>query len=292
MSDNSKLATTLEYRAAWITERLSERDWRPWRAQIECDRNMLIDAVAALRAVPADAAGSNYSEKVHANLIAWLAARYILSTNHAYEVAQDCDEHLDRSGRLLGEVRAAALASPPVPPGGQQSAAQDDITTTISKPFDPATERLADTDLLGRLVDWTYLHATEGQAWPSNKTKKELIAQARHAAPIQTDAEVMKTAAPKTDTGAQSQAPVALTDLRIIIAGIRQFGLAPDGSDLRDLEAAIVRLSAPSPTVAGREALQEIERLCRQSDEDTDLIASIENVVRLALTGKPADEKK
>lgn len=35
---------------------------------------------------------------------------------------------------------------------------------------------------------------------------------------------------------------IRLTDPAIIIAGIRQFGLAPDGSDLRDLEAAIDRL--------------------------------------------------
>lgn len=32
------------------------------------------------------------------------------------------------------------------------------------------------------------------------------------------------------------------SDPKIIIAGIRQFGLAPDGSDLRDLEAAIARM--------------------------------------------------
>ena len=35
-----------------------------------------------------------------------------------------------------------------------------------------------------------------------------------------------------------------LTDPYLILAGIRQFGLASDGSDLTDLEAAISRLKA------------------------------------------------
>lgn len=41
---------------------------------------------------------------------------------------------------------------------------------------------------------------------------------------------------------------IKLTDPRVTIAGIRQFGLAPDGSDLRDLEAAFQRLASPPPT--------------------------------------------
>jgi len=44
---------------------------------------------------------------------------------------------------------------------------------------------------------------------------------------------------------------VSLTDPRVILAGIKQFGLAPDGSDLRDLEAAIDRLCA-SPADAAQ----------------------------------------
>lgn len=34
---------------------------------------------------------------------------------------------------------------------------------------------------------------------------------------------------------------ISLTDPAVIISGIRQFGLAPDGSDLRDLESAMAR---------------------------------------------------
>lgn len=37
---------------------------------------------------------------------------------------------------------------------------------------------------------------------------------------------------------------ISLTDPAVIIAGIKQFGLAPDGSDLRDLVAAFGRLRA------------------------------------------------
>lgn len=47
---------------------------------------------------------------------------------------------------------------------------------------------------------------------------------------------------------------------RVIIAGIRQFGLAADGSDLRDLEAAIDRLSTP-PSGSAREIAERIDTL-------------------------------
>lgn len=42
----------------------------------------------------------------------------------------------------------------------------------------------------------------------------------------------------------QERGTISLTDPDIILAGIKQFGLAPDGSDLRDLSAAIARLKA------------------------------------------------
>lgn len=59
---------------------------------------------------------------------------------------------------------------------------------------------------------------------------------------------------------------LSASDPRVIIAGIRQFGLASDGSDLRDLEAALVRLS--SPTGAGREAGVQKEHFSRLSGGD------------------------
>lgn len=56
-----------------------------------------------------------------------------------------------------------------------------------------------------------------------------------------------------------SSTPLA-EDGRAIIAGIRQFGLAADGSDLRDLEALLSRSSTPLPAIAEgvREALAEL----------------------------------
>lgn len=42
---------------------------------------------------------------------------------------------------------------------------------------------------------------------------------------------------------------ISLCDPAITIAGIRQFGLASDGSDLRDLEAAFARLGRPASAV-------------------------------------------
>lgn len=54
------------------------------------------------------------------------------------------------------------------------------------------------------------------------------------------------------------------TDPKVIIAGIRQFGLAADGSDLRDLEAAIERADA-------RPAQEQIARaISRLGDYDDD----------------------
>lgn len=44
------------------------------------------------------------------------------------------------------------------------------------------------------------------------------------------------------DLSALGLETVSPSDPLVTIAGIRQFGLAPDGSDLRDLEAAITRL--------------------------------------------------
>ena len=49
-----------------------------------------------------------------------------------------------------------------------------------------------------------------------------------------------------TPSAGDAAAVIRLSDPAVIIAGIRQFGLAPDGSDLRDLEAAFQRLASPT----------------------------------------------
>lgn len=51
---------------------------------------------------------------------------------------------------------------------------------------------------------------------------------------------------------------IAPRDPLTIIAGIRQFGLAPDGADLRDLEAAICSIPAPQPRVGREEILRAL----------------------------------
>lgn len=48
-----------------------------------------------------------------------------------------------------------------------------------------------------------------------------------------------------------------------IIAGIRQFGLASDGSDLRDLEAAIDRLS--NPAIDRAQIIEECAKVAEQT---------------------------
>lgn len=50
--------------------------------------------------------------------------------------------------------------------------------------------------------------------------------------------------------------PISVQDPKMILAGIRQFGLASDGSDLRDLEAAIEALSTPAAGGLAVEALE------------------------------------
>jgi hypothetical protein len=70
--------------------------------------------------------------------------------------------------------------------------------------------------------------------------------------------EWVKAAAPATER------TIKLTDPAIIIAGIRKFGLAPDGSDLRDLEAALMRI-ATAP--AHSEYDSELGRITEQDRE-------------------------
>ena len=51
-----------------------------------------------------------YLSIMHQRFVAYLAARY--NDGEAVEIARWCDETLDRSGRLLGEVRDVARSDP------------------------------------------------------------------------------------------------------------------------------------------------------------------------------------
>lgn len=67
----------------------------------------------------------------------------------------------------------------------------------------------------------------------------------------------------------QDKQGLSPSDPRVIIAGIRQFGLASDGSDLRDLEAAIDRLSSTGSAGGTLARQQLIELAFRASINDS-----------------------
>lgn len=83
-----------------------------------------------------------------------------------------------------------------------ETAAKEIIALRAS--LQPATPT-AGEPVADRLVDWVYLHATEGQQWPSTKTKSMLIARAMEGEPTQDHADGMKAAAP-TATGGDAVA--------------------------------------------------------------------------------------
>jgi hypothetical protein len=91
-----------------------------------------------------------------------------------------------------------------------------DSPTTAQPPAAPV-----EIDVLSRLVDWTYLHATEGEVWPSSKTKADLITRARQDAPRQKHADAMK-ALPRSSAGnADETAPgQSLLECRDFIAAL------------------------------------------------------------------------
>lgn len=64
-------------------------------------RNLIAETVATERERQ-----ENYYKAVHIRFIQYLASQY--RNGMAREIAGLCDETLDRSGRLLGEVRKAA----------------------------------------------------------------------------------------------------------------------------------------------------------------------------------------
>jgi hypothetical protein len=74
------------------------------------------------------------------------------------------------------------------------------ILSLTAKPGLAQTPGLQET-IADRLVDWTYLHATEGVQWPSTKTKSMLISRAMQGEPTQDHADGMKAvASPDTST--------------------------------------------------------------------------------------------
>lgn len=79
---------------------------------------------------------------------------------------------------------------------------------------------------------------------------------------------------------------VSPSDPCVIIAGIRQFGLAPDGSDLRDLEAAL--RAAGAALANTRKALEPFAREAELWTAE----APDDFVVRIDLGTKPARKSR
>ena len=65
-----------------------------------------------------------------------------------------------------------------------------------ASPAAPPPSPQAGESELRALVDWTYLHATEGDAWPGQSTIEQLIAKAKIGPPTQADADVYRKAQP------------------------------------------------------------------------------------------------
>jgi hypothetical protein len=115
--------------------------------------------------------------------------------------------------RAQSDVRAHTIDD--VPSCGQENDYRRS-TPDVRAPA-PQGEPIANGPLLKAAVDWTYLYATEGRAWPSSKTIAALIAKAMRANPTQADAEAMMNAAPPP--------PADLTDvLENVRKGIESLG--------------------------------------------------------------------
>ena len=83
---------------------------------------------------------------------------------------------------------------------------------------------------------------------------------------------------------------VSPTDPAVILAGIRQFGLAADGSDIRDLVAAIERLTARAEQ-AERERDRLVEDRARFPDRPDDVGRMIEARIGNLKIGKEEAER-
>jgi hypothetical protein len=53
---------------------------------------------------------SDYYERIYTRLTLWLAEQYRVDIKEACRIAGICDEIIDPSGRLLGEVRQVSRA--------------------------------------------------------------------------------------------------------------------------------------------------------------------------------------
>jgi len=83
----------------------------------------------------------------------------------------------------------------------------------------------------------------------------------RQRRPSDPDLETLDAAIASYESALAAELPISISarDPRVIIAGIRQFGLASDGSDLNDLERALV--APPNVNAAANEVLSNLRGL-------------------------------
>ena len=92
---------------------------------------------------------------------------------------------------VYGMLCDDALNKPPNPEEHWEGWISRNIVKALCGRSQPET-----TNFLPNLVDWVYLHATEGNVWPSSKTAQQLIALARTKPATQAEADAIKNGAP------------------------------------------------------------------------------------------------
>lgn len=154
-----------------------------------------------------------------------------------------------------GAFRKCLAAQPPAAPVTDGSVQEGDVLSytmtdgvgKITAHVRPPAAPVETEELLSRLVDWTYLHALEGAAWPSTKTKQMLIARARQDKPTQDHADGMKAMAPVSPSSAGNGA--ALTE-RLIQTAVDYESGRCGKREMAEARAAVEAAitAAPQPT--------------------------------------------
>lgn len=148
-----------------------------------------------------------------------------------------------------------------------------------------ATPEITGGGFLSNLVDWVYLHATEGQTWPSSKTAQKLIGLARIKPATQAEADALKAVAP-----AQPQRVEGATDIIDEAACLIWAELCPgmvmgdeDRSYYEAAAKAVLALPRPQadtqPQTVRHDLLQRARQFVADSgcDEDDDDVNTVRN---------------
>jgi hypothetical protein len=106
-----------------------------------------------------------------------------------------CHDETDCSNVDVCNAVEEVYAVPPQPAADcAMNARIGDIVASKSRPV--ADPEVTAGGFLHNLVDWVWIHATEGQHWPSSATAQRLIALARAKPATQADADWLKSTSP------------------------------------------------------------------------------------------------